>query len=164
MTLVPLIISWLSLSEDPDHNPKKTVQPRDAFEDIAFKPVWKCQILNQIVESHLFTSFWNRYHQWLSDIELIQRSALSASYPSVNPSFIAGKQSGVGNCHETGGHRKKAFFKSIVYDSIPSIYRFNSPMGWRPLACKRKWGVLTDRFSPCTIYIIASLIYSATKW
>jgi hypothetical protein len=34
--------------------------------------VWNCQILNQVVESQLFTPLWNRYHQWLSDIELIQ--------------------------------------------------------------------------------------------
>jgi hypothetical protein len=27
--------------------------------------VWNCQILNQVVESQLFTSLWNRTHQWL---------------------------------------------------------------------------------------------------
>ncbi len=37
--------------------------------------VWNYQLLNQVLESQLFTSLWNRYHQWLPDIELIQTSA-----------------------------------------------------------------------------------------
>jgi hypothetical protein len=45
--------------------------------------------------SQLFTSLWNRYHQWLSDIKLIQISAFSASYSRINPCFTAGNQIGV---------------------------------------------------------------------
>jgi hypothetical protein len=30
-----------------------------------------------LLESQLLTSLWNKYHQWLSDIELIQISAFS---------------------------------------------------------------------------------------
>jgi hypothetical protein len=36
---MPIDRSWLPLSENPDHHlEKRTVQPRDAFEDTAFKP------------------------------------------------------------------------------------------------------------------------------
>jgi hypothetical protein len=56
-TLVPLDLSRLYLSENPDnHHQKRTVQPGDAFEDTAFKPGgWNCQILHQVVEFVLFT-------------------------------------------------------------------------------------------------------------
>ncbi len=37
--------------------------------------VWNCHILNQVVESQLFTSLSNRYHQWLYVFELKQMSA-----------------------------------------------------------------------------------------
>jgi hypothetical protein len=53
--------------------------------------VWKCQILNQVVDSQFFTSLWNRYHQWLSDISLNQISAFSASVSRISPCFTAGK-------------------------------------------------------------------------
>ncbi len=36
--------------------------------------VGNCKILNQVVESQLFTSLWNRYHWGVSDIDLIQIS------------------------------------------------------------------------------------------
>jgi hypothetical protein len=36
--------------------------------------VWNHQILNQVLDSHLFTSLWNIYHQWLSAIKLNQMS------------------------------------------------------------------------------------------
>jgi hypothetical protein len=39
--------------------------------------VWNCQILKQVVEPQLFTSLWNTYKHWLSDIELIQMSAFA---------------------------------------------------------------------------------------
>ncbi len=77
--------------------------------------VWNCQILNQVVESQLFTSLWNRYHQWLFDIELIQVSAFSASYSSINSCFTAGKRIGVWKCHATFGRWKTTIFPSIVY-------------------------------------------------
>jgi hypothetical protein len=34
--------------------------------------VWDCQILNQVVESQLFTSLWNGNHRRISDVKLIQ--------------------------------------------------------------------------------------------
>ncbi len=77
LTFVPLDRSWLPLREIPDHNPQK--QNRSARRCIwryRCQPgVWNCQILNQVVESQLFTFLWNGYPQWLSDIQLIQISA-----------------------------------------------------------------------------------------
>jgi hypothetical protein len=37
--------------------------------------VWNCQILNQVVESQLCASLWNRYHQRLPEIEPNQMNA-----------------------------------------------------------------------------------------
>jgi hypothetical protein len=76
--------------------------------------VWKCQILNQVAESQLFTSLWNRYHQWMSDIELIQMRAFSAFYSKINSCFTAGKQIVVWTCTQLSD-AKKATFTSIVY-------------------------------------------------
>jgi hypothetical protein len=67
--------------------------------------------------SALYFFFLNRYHQWLSDIELIQISASSASYCRINPCCTAGRRIGVRNCHATRGHRKTTVFTSIVYGS-----------------------------------------------
>ncbi len=49
----------LSFRKPRSSPPKKwAIQPGDLLEDTAFKPrVWNCQILNQVVESQLFTSF-----------------------------------------------------------------------------------------------------------
>ncbi len=95
---------------------KQTVQPGDAIEDTAFKPgVWNCQIINQVVESQLFTFLSNRYHQWLSDIELTQIRACSASYFRMNSCSPAGKRIGVGDCHANCWHRKTTIFTSILY-------------------------------------------------
>jgi hypothetical protein len=51
-----------------DHHPQKlTVQPGDPFEDTSFKPGFEIvKILNQLVDSQLFTFFVNKYHQWPS--------------------------------------------------------------------------------------------------
>jgi hypothetical protein len=74
VTLMSLDRSWLPLSENLDHHPpKKTNRSARSIWRYRFSAgVWNCQILNQVVESQLFTYLWNRYHQWLSDIELIQ--------------------------------------------------------------------------------------------
>jgi hypothetical protein len=79
-TLVPLERSWLPPSENPDYHRQKTNRSaRRRFWRYRFSAVvWNCQILNQVVESHLFTSLWNKYHQWLSNIELIQTSDFSS--------------------------------------------------------------------------------------
>jgi hypothetical protein len=62
--------SWLLLSEKLDYHPQKTVQPGDKFEDTVLKPGFEIvEILNQFFQSQLFTSLWNTYHPWLSDIE-----------------------------------------------------------------------------------------------
>jgi hypothetical protein len=49
-------------------------------------------------ESQLFSSLWNRCHQWHSDIELNQISPFSASYSRINTCFTSGKWIGVWNC------------------------------------------------------------------
>jgi hypothetical protein len=51
---------------------KRTVQLGDVFEDTAFKQGFEIAIfLNQVVESHLFTTF-EKMMPPISDIELIQ--------------------------------------------------------------------------------------------
>ncbi len=116
VTLMSLDRSWLPLSENLDHHPpKKTNRSARSIWRYRFSAgVWNCQILNQVVESQLFTYLWNRYHQWLSDIELIQlRVFFSASYSRINTRFTAGKRIGVWNCHATRGHRETTNFTSI---------------------------------------------------
>ncbi len=62
------------------------------------------QILNQGVESQLFTCLCNRFHQWLSDIEIIKMSSFWASYSRNNTGFTAGNQTEARHCHATCGH------------------------------------------------------------
>ncbi len=60
----------------------------------SFRKPWSslnCQILNQVVETQLFISLWNRYHQRLSDIELIQISAFSSFLFHDEPLFYCSK-------------------------------------------------------------------------
>ncbi len=75
-TLVPLDTSFLPLSENLDHHHPKKKKNRSARRSIwryRFEAgAWNCQILNQVEESQIFTSLWNRNHQWLLDIELNQ--------------------------------------------------------------------------------------------
>jgi hypothetical protein len=48
---------------------KRTVQPGYAFEDTAFKPGFEIvEIINLVVESRLFISLCDKFHQWLSEI------------------------------------------------------------------------------------------------
>ncbi len=61
-----------------------------------------------------FHFLWNRYHQWLSDIELNQTVLFSTSYSRNNTWFTNGKRIGVWNCHATCGHRKTNILTSIV--------------------------------------------------
>ncbi len=58
---------------------KKNPSARKCIWRYRFKAgVWNsAHVLNQVVESPLFTSLWNRFQQWLSHIELIQMSAFS---------------------------------------------------------------------------------------
>jgi hypothetical protein len=80
---------------------------------------------------------WYRYHQWLSDIELIQMSAFSASHTRINSCFTAGKRIGVQNCHATCGHGKMSIFTSIVY--VPdwgSSFYYDYFFGYQPNARK----------------------------
>ncbi len=82
---------------------------------------WNCQILNQVVESELSTSFWNRYHQqWLSDIELNQISVFFflVLIQGLTPCFTAGKRILVWNCHVTCEHRNTTIFTSLVNGSM----------------------------------------------
>jgi hypothetical protein len=82
-----------SIRKPRSASPKNKPFSQDIFWRYCFSAeVWNCQILNQVVESQLFISLWNRYHRWLSDMELIQTSAFSASYPRINPGFTAGKR------------------------------------------------------------------------
>jgi hypothetical protein len=85
--------------------------------------VWNCRILNQIVESQLLTTFYDIFHQWLSDIELNQMSAFSASYSKINPRFTTGKRIGVWNCHATRGHRQTNDHLCILSVCVTKIRR-----------------------------------------
>ncbi len=78
--------------------------------------VWNWQILNQVLESQLFTSSWNRYQQRLSDIKLDEKSEFAASSSRDNTFFSAGKQIEVWNGHATCGHEKTITITSLVYD------------------------------------------------
>jgi hypothetical protein len=95
--------------------------------------VWNCQILNHVVESQLFTSWWKRYQKWLSDVELIQISVFSTSYSWINPCLTAGKRTGVWNCHATCGHRKKNIHLHIYSRWVRKKY------GWYIMSFEEKW-------------------------
>ncbi len=103
---VSLDRSWLPLSENPEHhrqNNESFSQEICSWRYRSQATVWKwCQILKQVVESQLVTSFWNRYYQWLSDIDLIYCNTSDNSY---NHGFTAGKRIGVWDCHATFGHQ-----------------------------------------------------------
>jgi hypothetical protein len=81
------------------------------------------QILNQVVQSHFFTSLWNGRHNATNDF--LSSSSFrqvcvcffffSASYPSMNCCSRAGMQIGVWNCHTIRGIRKPDIFTSIVH-------------------------------------------------
>ncbi len=49
--------------------------------------VSKCQILNQVAESQLFTSLWNRFHQGFSTSSSFRWVLFSASYSKITPLF-----------------------------------------------------------------------------
>jgi hypothetical protein len=137
--------SWLPLSENLNHHPRKTNHSsrRCIWRHRFQAGVWNCQILNHVA-SQLFTSLWNIYHQWISDIEFIQTGDSSFW---INPCFTAGKWSGVWNCHITRGHRKTTIFTSIVYGTT-HLLKF-------PLLCKselfsaKKQFALVERFLFC---------------
>ncbi len=113
---VPLDRYWPPFSEILKHHPPKVnrLARRRIWRYRLQAGVWNCQILNQVVESQLFTSLWNKYHQWFSDFELIRIRAFSASYSWVNPCFTAGKRIVVWNCHTTCGHQRTTIFTSIL--------------------------------------------------
>ncbi len=97
---------------------KRTVQPGDAFDRYRFQVgVWNCQILNHVVEPQLFTSWWNRYHQWLSGFELIQKRDFFSFLiiPELSPVSLLEKRIVVWSCHGTCRHRKKTIFTSTVH-------------------------------------------------
>jgi hypothetical protein len=75
---------------------ERTVQPGDAYEDAACKPgIWNGEILNQVVESRLFTSaLWNRCLHWLSDVELIRKSNFSLHLPELTTVSLLESESG----------------------------------------------------------------------
>jgi hypothetical protein len=68
------------------------------------------------VEKLLFTYLWNRYHQQIPGVKLIQEGAISI--PLSQPCFTAGKISGVGNCHAAWRPQKTTVCTSIVYALI----------------------------------------------
>jgi hypothetical protein len=68
--------------EDSNHQSQKGKKKTNCS---ATKYIWRrsfqatvqdCRILNQVVESLLFTCSWNKCHQWLPDTELIQINAI----------------------------------------------------------------------------------------
>jgi hypothetical protein len=90
--------------------------------------------INQVVESQLFTSCWNWFHQWLPDSELIQISAFSSSYSRMHPCFTVRKRIWVvWNRHATCGHqKKKTIFTSVVYGQHRDVRRSSVVSGKRP--------------------------------
>ncbi len=95
----------------------------------------KIPLLSRVLESsnsksrcrvsacHFF--LWNRCPQWLSDTELNQMNAFSASYSRIKACFTAWKQTGVWNSHATRGHGISTTFTSIVY-----FMPLSSPWCW----------------------------------
>ncbi len=77
--------------------------------------VWDFRTLNHVVQSQLFVSLWDMYHQWFSDIKLIQIGAFLVPYSRVHPCFPAVKRIGVCNKHTIHGRRKMTTFASMVY-------------------------------------------------
>jgi hypothetical protein len=68
------------------------------------------------LESQPFTCLWNKYHQWLSDVQLIQMIGFSSfRYISEYTCFTAGKGIGVWGCHASHGHWKPIIVTSIVH-------------------------------------------------
>jgi hypothetical protein len=82
--------SWLPLSETPYvHLPKMDCVARICIQSF---PLWTVvgtwKILNHNVEPRVFTFLWNRYHQLVTVIELIDISAFFlASYSKIIPVF-----------------------------------------------------------------------------
>jgi hypothetical protein len=84
-------------------------------------------ILYDDVEPQDFTFPWNKYHQGISDIELIQISVffffLSLLYSKTITCFTAVKQSEVSTWQSTRGHLIKPIVASIVYGTTHPISR-----------------------------------------
>ncbi len=81
--------------------------------------------LYRVSALHFFVKY--RFHQRLSDIELVQMSAFSAFFFSsrMNPCFAAMKQIRVWNCHVTCGLGKFATFTSTVCGFDMYINNYN---------------------------------------
>jgi hypothetical protein len=79
--------------------------------------VWNRQILNQRVESQLFTfcEMQTTYPQWFPDIEFNQKSALPDTYFKIWPVWLLEGEWGIWNCHASRGHQKTIIFTSLVY-------------------------------------------------
>ncbi len=114
---MPLDRSWDPLSANPDHHPQKTNRSaRRCIWRYCFQAgVWNWQILNQVVESQLFTSLWNRFHQQLSDLELIQISAFLSFLFLDQPLFHCWKASRGLKLSRNSFTPENDRFKSIVY-------------------------------------------------
>ncbi len=118
--------SWLNRNDHTMVPRKRTLYQGDAFEDTVFKPGFtNFKILNEVVESQVFTSLWNTYHQY--------GILTSSSFRKVNfqvlfffsmftSCFTAGKRIVIWNCHATLGNRKTAIFTSVVYGSTAVLH------------------------------------------
>jgi hypothetical protein len=74
-------------------------------------------MLNQVVESQLFTSLWkNTPNGFLTLSSIIQVLFSPYSHSRIYNCFITGKRIEVWNCHATCGHRKTIIFTSRVYE------------------------------------------------
>jgi hypothetical protein len=89
----------------------------------------------------VFTSSWNRCHQRLSDIELVQVSAFSASYSRTKLCFISGKRTRVWICQTTLEHLKTTIFSSIM---VPRGDQANGAFRWY----HEKFVIMKKRNSP----------------
>jgi hypothetical protein len=76
---LPLGMSWLRLTKNPDHHTKKDkpFSQKMHLKIPLSRRVRNCETLDPAAEFQIFTSLWSRYHQWLPETELIQVSAFS---------------------------------------------------------------------------------------
>ncbi len=122
-TFVPFDRSWLPLSENPDHHPPQNepFSQKMHLKIPLLSGVWNCQILNQVVESQLFTSSWNRFHQWLPEIKLIQTSAF---FSFLFPVSQLESESGFKFVTQLANCKKRPVFSLIVADGLVEVTFF----------------------------------------
>ncbi len=128
--LVPFHRSWLPLLNNPNHNPRKPNRSarRCRLKILVLSWGLKLSHCEQGLNFQLYKTSWNRFHQRLSDNELINRiRAVSDSYSRINPSLTAGKRVGLEIVKQLENVAKRPF--SRLQSMAPSP----SPTDWHHL-------------------------------